>query len=80
MRPKDALEPTKQDGVVFKIPCECSKAYIGETGRAMQDRIKEHDRDIRLARTQTSTVSEHASEIGHLPTWKEDKFIDRDAH
>ena len=37
----------------------------------MVDRIKEHDRDIRLARTQTSAVSEHASETGHLPNWKE---------
>ena len=39
----------------------------------MQDRIKEHDRDIRLARTQTSAVSEHANETGHLPIWKEVK-------
>ena len=78
MRPKDVLEPTKQDGVVYKIPCECSKVYIGETGRAMQERIKEHNRDIRLARTQTSAVSEHAYETGHLPIWKEVKFIDRD--
>ena len=52
--------------------------YIGETGRAMQDRIKEHDRDIRLACTQTSAVSEHANKTGHLPIWKEVKFIDRD--
>jgi len=46
----------------------------------MQERIKEHDRDIRLARTQTSAVSEHANETGHLPTWKEVKFIDRNPH
>ena len=46
----------------------------------MQDRIKEHDRDIRLARTQTSAVSEHANETGHLPIWKEVEFIDRDTH
>ena len=32
----------------------------------MQDRIKKHDRDIGLAHTQTSTVSEHANETGHL--------------
>jgi len=80
VRPKDALEPTKQDGVVYKIPCECGKVYIAETGRAMQDRIKEQDRGIRLARTQTSAVSEHANETGHLPIWKEVKFIDRDPH
>ena len=43
---------------------------------------KKHDRDIRLARTQTSAVSEHANETGHLPIWKEVivKFIDRDPH
>ena len=46
----------------------------------MHDRIKEHDRDIRLARTQTSPVSEHANETGYLPIWKEVKFIDRDPH
>ena len=46
----------------------------------MQERIKEHDRDIRLARTQTSAVSEHANETGLLPIWKEIKFIDRDRH
>ena len=42
----------------------------------MQERIKEHDRDIRLARTQTSAVSEHTHETGHYPLWNEVKFID----
>jgi len=37
-------------------------------------------RDIRLAGTQTSAVSEHANETGHLPIWKEVKFIGRDPH
>ena len=58
VRPKDAVDPAKQDSVVYRIPCECGKVYIGDTGRPMQDRIKEHDRDIRFARTETSAVSE----------------------
>ena len=33
VRPKDALEPTKQDGVVYKIPCECGKVYIRRGNR-----------------------------------------------
>jgi len=79
VRPKDTVDPDKQDGVVYRIPCECGKVYIGETGRSMQKRIKEHDRDIRLARTQTSTVSEHANKTGHHPLWNEVKFIDGDS-
>ena len=80
VRPKDSVDPAKQDGVVYRIPCECGKVYIGETGRPMQDRIKEHDRDIGLARIETSAVSEHAHNTGHKPHWNEVKFIDRDAH
>jgi len=38
------------------------------------------DRDVSTARTQTSAVSEHANEMGHLPIWKEVKCIDRDPH
>ena len=46
----------------------------------MQKRMKEHDRDIRLARTQNSAVSEHVNGTGHKPLWNETKFIDRDNH
>ena len=76
LRPKDAFQPNKQDGVVYRIPCECGKFYIGETGGPMQDRIKEHEREIRLARTQTG----HANNTGHNPLWNEVRFIDRDPH
>ena len=44
----------------------------------MQDMIKEHDGDIWLAHTQTSAVSEHTNETGHLPLWNQVKFIDCD--
>ena len=56
VRPRHTVDPAKQDDVVYRIPCECGQVYIGETGRSMHERIKEHDRDIRLARTQTSAV------------------------
>ena len=47
----------------------------------MHERIKEHDRDIRLSRTQTSAVSEHAKyNTGHNPLWDEVTFIDRDPY
>ena len=46
----------------------------------MQERIKEHDRDICFARTQNFAVSEHANATGHRSRWKEVKGIDRDNH
>ena len=46
----------------------------------MQERMKEHDKDIRLARTQNSAVSEHGNGTGHKPLWDEIKFIDRNNH
>ena len=59
-----------------RFPVNAAKS----TGRPIQDKIKEHERDIRLARTQTSAVSEHANNTGHSPLWNEGKFIDRDPH
>ena len=46
----------------------------------MLERIKEHDQDTRLARTQSSAVSEHSNSTGHYPLWDEVKFIYRDLY
>ena len=55
VRPKDAVYPRKQYrkyGVLYKTHCECGNICIGETGRYMHERVKEHDRDRRLSPTQ----------------------------
>ena len=75
VRPKDTVDPAKQDGVVYKIPCKCGKVYIGKMGKSMHGRIKEHDRDIWLTRTQSSTVSEHSNTTGHYRLTEEVNFI-----
>ena len=41
----------------------------------MHERIIEHERNIRLSRTQTSAVSEHANKTGHYPLWDKVKVI-----
>ena len=74
VRPKDTGNPARQESVVYRIPCECGKIYIGETGRRMRERMK-----IRLTRIRTSAVSEHANKTGHLQLWNEVKFFDRDS-
>ena len=46
----------------------------------MHERIKEHDRDIHFAGTQSSAISEHANKFRHYPLWDEVKLIARDQH
>ena len=81
VRPKDPVPHGRQDGVVYRIPCgECDRVYIGETGRDLDARMKEHDRDIRLGKTLQSAVAEHAHSTGHYPNWNNVKYVERDQH
>ena len=66
---------TLLNDVAYRISCERGKVYIRETGRRIQGRIKEDDRDIRLALTQTTTLSEHAHNTGHQLLWNEVKVF-----
>jgi len=42
---KDKI-PGMQTPGVYEIPCSCGKSYIGQTGRAIEIRIKEHEKDV----------------------------------
>ena len=47
VHPKDSVEESKRSGVVYLIPCkECRKVYIGQTGRSLKQRVKEHKRAL----------------------------------
>ncbi|XP_067126134.1 double-stranded RNA-specific editase Adar-like [Centruroides vittatus] len=48
-------DPLKIAGVVYKLICTCpeGKIYVGETGRQLEQRIKEHEAAIRLKRTES---------------------------
>ena len=45
---------------VYKIPCECGKVYIGESGRDMDTRLKEHKTSFK---TQTNGKSRPSSSM-----------------
>ncbi|XP_067132446.1 uncharacterized protein [Centruroides vittatus] len=48
-------DPLKTAGVVYKLICTCpeSKIYVGETGRQLEQRVKEHEAAIRLKRSES---------------------------
>ena len=43
----------------------CGQVYIGETGRMINQRIKEHQRDVRLKHIMQLALSEHNIETIH---------------
>ena len=43
---------------------------MGETGRFIQEHIKEHRRDTEKGNVQSSAISEHAWNEGHLIDWE----------
>ncbi|XP_011862457.1 PREDICTED: uncharacterized protein LOC105559054 [Vollenhovia emeryi] len=62
--PKDRRPPLTAPGV-YKVPCSCGKAYIGETGRKISTRIKEHQRCTKYGHFSQSALAEHKIETGH---------------
>jgi hypothetical protein len=50
---------------VYRIPCECGRVYIGQTGRSVNIRLKEHQQHIRIEHPEKSAVAEHSIDQGH---------------
>ena len=66
---KKKQEKTQENSVVYKVPCgSCNKSYVGETGRGIETRFKEHKRDIRNNMEHSAFVV-HAEKTNHLPNW-----------
>ena len=55
---------------MYTIPCaDCGTVDIGEVGRAMQTRKKEHMASVRLGKTDVSALAEHAWNNDHKFDW-----------
>ena len=61
---KDLVDPRNHKGV-YKIPCSCGEAYIGETRRSIETRLKEHSADLRYDRIKSSAIGEHSHNTKH---------------
>jgi len=64
---------------VYCIPCQdCDKVYIGETGRTLNARQKEHKRHLTNGHTEDSAVAVHAHQQLHDIDWEITLVLDHE--
>lgn len=88
---KDVIPFNKKTDCIYEIPCgSCEKTYVGETGREIETRLKEHKTEVekvtghKFTRSRKDTikeesfksaVAEHAAIENHVIDWEKSKAI-----
>ncbi|KAI4476046.1 hypothetical protein M0804_013915 [Polistes exclamans] len=65
---KDKVDKFDQSNLVYKIPCECDKSYIGQTKQKLKKRLDQQKNDckpINVNKTNTTALDEHHFKTGH---------------
>ena len=94
VHPKDKVDKLKTSGVIYGVPCkDCDAIYIGETGRPLATRIKEHKKEVdeientiktRQQRKDLkgvlfkSAITDHAIHNQHTINWEETRIKDKE--
>ena len=61
--------PDNKIGCVYKIPCKtCNKSYIGQTGKDLETRIKQHKYSVRYGQ-ETNALFLHLRDFDHPIDW-----------
>ena len=64
---RDPQKTSENSSGIYRIDCECSKKYVGQTGRGMSIRMREHLASARLRKQGHSSFSDHLLETKHDP-------------
>ena len=76
-RPKDKTPALQCRGVVYRVACaDCNFVYYGQTDRALETRLKEHKRAVRVG-DNNSKVAQHANQFVHSIDFDHATIVDR---
>ena len=87
VHPKDRINDEEKPEVVYKIPCKnCERVYVGETGRPLGVRIKEHRKEVDSiteiftgAEKTRAAITRHVCNENHVIDWDKAKVNDRES-
>ena len=65
-KPKDATNFEQKRGLMCQISCQnCNAVYVGETGRSVRTRKREHVDAVKTFNTKKSALSQHVMDFDH---------------
>ena len=68
-------------GLVCQISCrDCNAVYVGETGRSVRTRKREHVDAVKTFNTKKSALSQHVMEFDHRIDWDNVKILKSESH
>ncbi|KAL6418881.1 hypothetical protein ACFW04_011716 [Cataglyphis niger] len=74
---KDQEPKASSSNIIYKINCDnCDASYVGQTGRQLQTRIKEHRNHIRRNTSSHSIIIDHRLQHNHEFKWNDVKILD----
>ena len=75
-REKIKDDKTKKIGVVYKIECtNCDKIYIGQTGKDIEERLKQRQENLNKTNPIINNVAEHIKRSKHVLKFNETKIL-----
>ena len=80
-RPKDAIDFEQKRGLVYQISCrDCNAVYVGETGRSVRTRKREHADAVKIFNIKKSALSLHVVDFDHRIDWNNVKILKSGSH
>jgi hypothetical protein len=76
MKSRMERDPQQTAQCVCSIPCECGGSYIGETGRPLAVRLREHSHILTEGLLEKYKLGKCAHEEGHRVGWDEGKILE----
>ena len=79
-KPKDVNFEQKR-GLVYQISCrDCNAVFVGETGRSVGTRKREHVDAIKTFNIKKSALSQHGMDFDHRIDWDNVKILKLESH
>ena len=80
-KPKDAINFEQKRGLVYQISCrDCNAVYVGETGRSVRTRKREHADAVKTFNIKRSALSPHVMNFDHRIDWDNVKIPKSESH